>query len=298
MTGTPSVVGEEEASRRARWSAVVAMTTVLLAACGGESGVFDSSSVASSVTSGATTTVATTTTVAATSTAAPTTSEQATSTSTAAVPVVMGVPSESSIDTPPIQVTISMPVMSGLTDATIQDRINKAIADELEARRTRFVADATGAYDPANPGPGPFTLEIAFETTAVTDKLLSLRFTGSEYYQGASELAVIFTMNFDLRTGFLLDLADVLLAGGPVALAALAEQHLIADLYGGDPAALYGWVPGITPAMLTRWVVSGTGFEISFGQYDVGPGAMGAPTVVIPYSELGGIVDPAGPAGP
>jgi hypothetical protein len=209
----------------------------------------------------------------------------------------MGVPSESSIDTPPIQVTISMPVMSGLADTTIQDRINEAIADELEARRTRFVADATGAYDPANPGPGPFSMELGFETTALTDKILSLRFTGSEYYQGAHPLAVVFTMNFDLRTGFLLELADVLLPGGPPALAALAEQRLIDDFYGGDAAALHGWVPGVTPDMLKAWVVSGVGFEISFGQMDVGPSAMGTPTVVVPYSELGGVVDPAGPAG-
>jgi hypothetical protein len=284
---------------RARWLAALAMTALVLAACGGEGGVFDGSTAVSSVTSAATTTAATTTTTTqATTTSATTTTTQATSTSATSVPEVNAVPSETTLDTPPIRVTISMPILSSLTDGIIQDRINGAIADELEARQTRFVADATGAYDPANPGPGPFSLEIGFETTALTDKLLSLRFTGAEYYQGAHDLAIVFTMNFDLRTGFLLDLADVLLPGGPVALAALAEQHLIDDLYGGDAAALHSWIPEITPDLLKRWVVSGAGFEISFGQYDVGPGAMGTPTVVIPYSELGGIVDPAGPAGP
>ena len=270
-----------------------------MAACGGDGGVFDGSTVASSVTSAVTTTAATTTTQATTTTtSATTTTTQATSTSATSVAEVSAVPSETTLDTPPIRVTTSMPILSGLADGTIQGRINGAIADELEARQTRFVVDATGAYDPANPGPGPFTLEIGSEMTALTDKLLSLRFTGSEYYQGVHDLAIVYTMNFDLRTGFLLDLADVLLPGGPAALAALAEQHLIDDLYGGDATALHCWIPGIAPDLLKHWVVSGPGFEISFGQYDVGPGAMGAPTVVIPYSELGGIVDPAGPAGP
>ncbi len=51
--------------------------------------------------------------------------------------------------------------------------------------------------------------------------------------------AVIFTMNFDLRTGFLVDMPDLPLPGGPAALEALVEEHLIADIYDGDEAALH-----------------------------------------------------------
>ncbi len=45
-------------------------------------------------------------------------------------------------------------------------------------------------------------------------------------------------------------------------------------------------------------MVSDAGIEVTFGQYDVGPGVMGTPTVVVPYSELAGVVDPGGLAGP
>jgi hypothetical protein len=75
-------------------------------------------------------------------------------------------------------------------------------------------------------------------------------------------------------------------------------DHVLNDLYAGDVDMYDSWVPGVTPDMLEHWVVSADGIEVSFDPYTVGPGAMGAPTVVVPFSELAGIVDPAGPAGP
>ncbi len=274
------------------------MVLMLAAACGDDGGVFDGSSTPGSVTSEATTTV-TTSTVATTTTAATTTS--AATTTAAAVPElqVTGVPSQTSLETPPLVVNLNTPVLSGLPDEARQAAINQRAASELDARQNQFIVDATGAFDPANPGMGNFTLDIGFEVTALRGDLLSLRFTGSEYYQGAAHPgAVIFTMNFDLRTGFLVDLPDVLLANGTTALAALVEQHLIGDVYSGDDAALHSWIAAITPDMLGHWVASGSGIEVTFGQYDVGPGVMGTPTVIVPYAELAGVVDPGGLAGP
>ena len=90
----------------------------------------------------------------------------------------------------------------------------------------------------------------------------------------------------------------MLIPGSAPAVASLVDQHLIDDLYGGDVAEASSWLPVIDPAILDAWVVSADGLEFSFDQYEVGFGAMGSPTVIVPWSELGAVIDPAGPAGP
>ena len=48
--------------------------------------------------------------------------------------------------------------------------------------------------------------------------------------------------------------------------------------------------------VLDGWVVTVGGLAFSFDQYEIGYGAMGAPTIVVPWAELGAVIDPAGAA--
>jgi hypothetical protein len=197
-----------------------------------------------------------------------------------------------------IEVAYTLPRVSGLPDA-VNDRINSRIVDTVHAVESQFVTDATAGCDPLYVGDPPSFLELDFEATTVSARLLSLRFMGADYYQMAAHPnAIVFTLNFNPVTGDPLALDAVLLPGRMPALAALAEAHVIADLYGGDAASFHAWLAAISIDMLEHWVVSPAGLEVTFDPYTVGPGAMGAPTVVIPWAELVGVVDPAGPAGP
>jgi hypothetical protein len=280
---------------------------LLLAACGDDDGVFGTTtSGGESTTTVASTTTAgdTTTTVATTTTAATTTTTTAATTTTTAPPVPVVTPQPESYVYPAgagcrdIEVAYTLPRVSGLPEP-VNGAINTQIVDLVHARESRFVLDATTGCDPMYVSDPPAFLNLDFAATTVRAGLLSLRFFGSDYYQGAAHPnAFVFTLNFNPVTGDVFALDAILLPGQAGSLATLVGDHLLNDLYAGDVDLYSSWVPGVTPDMLEHWVVSGDGIEVSFDPYIVGPGAMGAPTVVVPFSELAGIVDPAGPAGP
>lgn len=291
-----------------RTAGVLLALLLLLAACGDDDSVFGSTTAGGETTSttvGSSTTAAgdTTTTAATTTTATATTTTTA-ETTTTAPPVPVVTPQPESYVYPAgagcreMEVEYTLPRVSGLPEP-VNGAINTQIVDLVHAREAQFVLDATTGCDPIYVADPPSFLEMDFEATTVAARLLSLRFTGSDYYQGAAHPnAIVFTLNFNPLTGDVLALDAILLPGQMGALAALTEAHVIADIYGGDAASFYGWLATIGPEMLVHWVVGPAGIEITFDSYTVGPGAMGAPTVVIPWAELVGVVDPAGPAGP
>jgi hypothetical protein len=285
-----------------RAAAILTSSLFLLAACGGAGSVFVTTTAPGSSTSEATTSsaAATTSSEMTTITEAPTSTEAPTTTVFVPSPVATPDLDEESFEVPAgcegVGFSVTAPVVSGLTPAA-QEWVNGQITLVIERLKGQYVADATGACGPADLPEAQ--LIVAYEATTLSARLISLRFTGSAYYPGAAHpQTLIFTMNFDAASGDELQLADILLAGGESAVAALAEQHLVDEYYGGDPAGLHDWVATITTGMLGNWAVSGAGLEITFDQYAVGPGSMGTPTVVIPWGQLVGIVDPAGPAGP
>jgi hypothetical protein len=209
------------------------------------------------------------------------------------VPVVTPLESSETYDDPPLEMQVVIPVVSGIPAAQA-DAINSAIGDVLAipAQFRDEIFDMGG--DPMGTGS---VLALAYTDTAVSPEILSLRFDLYLYYDGAAHgSSSKFTMNFDPQTGAMLVLTDVLVPGTASVVASLVEQHLIDDLYGGDAAEAAGWLPEIELPILDSWVVSPAGLEFSFDQYEVGFGAMGSPTIVVPWAGLGAVVDPDGPA--
>lgn len=212
------------------------------------------------------------------------------------IPVVTPSLSEESYDEPPLEIEVTLPVVSGIP-APAAAAINTAIGDAVLGYPTAFRDEILGG-DPLPDDIGTTSeMVLGYTATAVNADVLSLRYNLYAYYQGAAHgMSAIFTTTFDPQTGALLDLADVLIPGTAPAVAALVEQHLIDDLYGGNVADASAWLPPIDPPLLDSWVVSADGLEFSFDQYEVGFGAMGSPTVIVPWSELTAVIDPAGPA--
>ena len=292
-----------------RTAGVLLALVLLLAACGDDDSIFGSTTTgeaSTTTTAGSSTTAVSTTSAGSTTTttAATTTTTAATTTTTTAppVPVVTPIPDDFIYEAAPgcagIAVTVTLPEVSGLAPA-LNDRINARLRDTALGRQNRFLTDAYDGCDPALADAPPAFIDMGFEATAVRAGLLSIRFLGADYFQGSAHPnAFVFTLNFNPVTGDLLALDSILLPGQAGSLASLVGDHVLNDLYAGDVDMYDSWVPGVTPDMLQHWVVSADGIEVSFDPYTVGPGAMGAPTVVVPFSELAGIVDPAGPAGP
>jgi len=214
------------------------------------------------------------------------------------VPVVTPLPSSESYDDPPLEIQVTLPVVSGVP-APVAAAINGAIGDAVLGYPIAFRDEILGGDLPPEGVGVASELVLGYTATAVTADVLSLRYDLYVYYQGAAHgISGIFSTTFDPQTGSLLDLADVLVPGTAPAVAALVEQHLIDDLYAGDVAEASAWLPVIDPAILDDWVVAVDGLEFSFDQYEVGFGAMGSPTVLVPWSELAAVIDPTGPAGP
>ncbi len=294
--------GERPLTRPTVRVGITLMLVVAMAACGDDGGlgtIPEASTVSSAV---ATTTEPTTPSVApttTTSTAGSTTSSTSLTTTTVALlptPVIDAIVDGTDVVLPPIDIESRRPVVSGLV-AAAQAAVNQAISDLVEPRLNQFIADVSTVHDPALSLPGS-SYWLDFQVGAATPAVLSIMFSESVYYEGAAHPTTqLFSITLDPLTGTVFALSDVLITGTIGALALAVEQHVIDEVYGGDSAALASWISGIPPELLYAWAVTATGVQIGFSQYDVGPSALGPQTVVVPYGELAGVVDPAGPAG-
>jgi hypothetical protein len=211
------------------------------------------------------------------------------------VPVLTPFDASETNATPALVMDVVIPIVSGVP-AGAANSMNAAISADILGIADAFKTEILT-------GPPPFDPAIASEMglsyvgEAVSALILSIRFDVYTYYSGAAHgQSGVVTMNFDPQTGQQLALTDILVPGTFGALASIVEQRLTDDLYGGDAAEAAGWLPAMDPMVLDGWAVTPGGLAFSFDQYEVGFGAMGAPTVVVPWGDLGAVIDPGGRA--
>ena len=150
-------------------------------------------------------------------------------------------------------------------------------------------------------------IDVSYNVGLGTDDLVSVIFILDTFYNGAAhpnhESA---TLNFDLRQGRALKLAD-LFKPSALYLRALSD-YCIRDLKRQvreesgteDPAAMDADIEeGAKPDAknFRSWYITRRGIEIHFDPYQVGPYAAGAWQVLVPYSALKDLINPDGPAG-
>ncbi|HKU74311.1 MAG TPA: DUF3298 and DUF4163 domain-containing protein [Pyrinomonadaceae bacterium] len=144
-------------------------------------------------------------------------------------------------------------------------------------------------------------LTIGYTVVLAQDDLVSIDFDVSTYSQGAAHPnSHSETLNYDLKNGRVLKLAD-LFKPGTKYLQAIAN-YCIADLK--KRAA----TNGLTPEEIEKgaaakannylgWTITKKGLGIDFYPYQVGPYAAGPQFVLVPYSDLKDIINPEGPIG-
>ena len=213
-----------------------------------------------------------------------------------AVPVLTPFDASEMLDEPPLIIGVVVPIVSGIP-AAAADGINSWIGDEILGMVAGFKSEIASFVEPPFDPDTPSQMEAGYLAPAITPRLLSLRFDVWLYYTGAAHgLSSIITMNFDPQTGMLYALEDILIPGTFGAVAGMVEQALTDELYGGNAAEAAGWLPVLDEFVLNGWAVTPDGLAFSFDQYEVGFGAMGSPTVVIPWADLAAVIDPGGPA--
>jgi hypothetical protein len=148
-------------------------------------------------------------------------------------------------------------------------------------------------------------INIEYSIALAKDDLISVEFTVSSYSAGAAHPnSYTEVVNFDLKNGKSLKLADLFLPGSKylqtlstACIQALTKQ---AQAEGTDGMLDEAWIQrGAAPEATNygNWTISRKGLGITFDPYEVAAYAAGPQHVVAPYSALQGILKPDGPVG-
>jgi hypothetical protein len=147
-------------------------------------------------------------------------------------------------------------------------------------------------------------LSVNYVVALAQDDLVSVQFDVGSYYQGAAHPnSYTEVVNFDLKNGKQLKLADLFKPGSKF-LQTLAA-YCIADLkkqQAGDKgkALLDSEIEnGAGPAAKNyqSWKIMRKGLGINFDAYQVGPYAAGPQHVLVPWANLKDLINPEGPVG-
>ncbi len=146
-------------------------------------------------------------------------------------------------------------------------------------------------------------LGIGYTILLAQDDLVSVQFDIGSYYQGAAHPnSHTETLNYDLKNGKQLKLADLFKPGSKY-LQTLAT-YCIADLKKQwkeknaevlEDQLKEGTAP--TAKNYESWTITKRGLGINFDSYQVAPYAAGPQSVTVPYSSLKEIIKPDGPVG-
>ena len=144
-------------------------------------------------------------------------------------------------------------------------------------------------------------LGIGYTINLAQDDLISVQFDIGSYYQGAAHPnSRTETLNYDLKNGKQLRLADLFKPGSKY-LQTLST-FCIADLKKQAKDKNSGVLEGVfedgaapTAKNYESWTITKRGIGINFDSYQVAPYAAGPQFVMVPYSALKDLIKPDGP---
>jgi hypothetical protein len=144
------------------------------------------------------------------------------------------------------------------------------------------------------------TLDIGYTVALATDELISVQFDVGSYYRGAAHPnSHSIVLNFDVKNGKTLKLADLFKPGSKYlealsvyAIKDLKQQSKAKDGALDDESIQSGAAP--TAQNYDSWTITKKGLGITFDAYQVGPYVAGPQYVLVPYSALKDLVEPAG----
>jgi hypothetical protein len=207
------------------------------------------------------------------------------------------------------EIDVSYPQLTGSVDPNYE-KFNQTVRSLM----TRKVSDFKKEMTPS-PGEEPDTtnpaldesmgsdITIGYTVALAKDDLISVEFTISSYSAGAAHPnSYTEVVNFDLKNGKLLKLADLFLPGSKYlqTLATYCIQELNKQTKGADAMLDSEWIQkGAAPELTNydNWTITKKGLGITFDPYQVGPYAAGPQNVLVPYSALKQIIKPDGPVG-
>lgn len=189
-------------------------------------------------------------------------------------------------------VNVEYPVMTGLTDAKIQDEFNRTVSLDVASGVNAFV-DYFKDVDPvefAKIWHGDYTIEF---TTAKHGRYLSVVMLGDEFTGGAHPLEIYRTYVFDTIDGKFLELKDLFKPGtkyldslSAIAYAEISKRNV------GEPE----WNKSGTAAdekNFRFFSLDDKGLNLIIPPYQVASRAEGEQDVLISFAKLTGLMLPS-----
>jgi hypothetical protein len=183
------------------------------------------------------------------------------------------------------------------------EKFNQVVRAAVTKRVAGFKKDMAPEEGEEPPPEGSMgsDLSVGYDVGLAQDDLISVQFSVGSYYQGAAHPNT-FTevINYDLKNGKLLKLADLFKPGAKY-LQAIAN-YCIADLkkQAKDKGLMDDEIQNGAAANAKNyqsWTITRKGLGINFDAYQVGPYAAGPQYVLVPYSSLKDVINPDGPVG-
>jgi hypothetical protein len=203
-------------------------------------------------------------------------------------------PFEESNQIPPFTIKSQTPQLTGSDDPRVtafNQRAAELVTKEVDTWRKGFLEIS---YPTVTNGS---SLEVSHTLVSQIGDVWSFKFDFNFYSDGAAHPGMYsITLNYDLGQGRELALGDLFLPNADYlgAVSKYCIAYLSKEMFFEGPFA-----EGANPTVenYRNWNIAPDGLLITFDQYQVAPYAAGPQQIVVPFSELLGLIDPQGPLG-
>lgn len=186
-----------------------------------------------------------------------------------------------------IEISAEYPQMSGVESS---EHFNQLVQQTVRKRINDFKRDVGEPYSEDRAR----SIDIDYVTSVIDGSVASFIFYDSEDTGGAHPNTVSFTINYDVKAGREISLAELFKTGAPYL--SKMSQYCIGRLKKQIEKDAYddAWVKeGAGPKRenFRSWAITEKGFKITFDSYQVAAYAYGPQEVVIPFSVLSDAMD-------
>lgn len=204
------------------------------------------------------------------------------------------------------EVEIQYPQLSGGSNPNFE-KFNQAVRAAVTKKTVEFKKEiiAPEGEEPPPAGSMGSDLTVSYKVALVQDDLASINLAVGSYYQGAAHPnSYSEVINYDLKNGKLLRLADLFKSGAKYlpAISAYCISDLSKQAKAKGPDGMLDDNSikngaAATPKNYQSWIITKRGLGINFDAYQVGPYAAGPQYVLVPYSALKDLINPDGLVG-